>query len=156
MFSSSEVQAIIEKKDKTNTGVDFRFPKEQEQIVKEWKTIKIICDNFPIVNEQLAILKPESNTILIHPTVSSFGNSCFLQFNMESIEIPNSITSLGFGCFSGCSSLKQVSLPNSIKSLGNGCFFNCVNLTKINRPSSLEKIGLDVLYDCEKLENKPF
>jgi hypothetical protein len=70
---SSEIQAIIEKRDQTKTGVDFKFQNEQKEIVKEWKSIKIICENFSIENNQLAILKPESHTILIHPTVSSFG-----------------------------------------------------------------------------------
>jgi hypothetical protein len=57
-----------------NLGVDFHFPDEQKNQVSQWKTIKIICENFQIKNNELTILKKETNTILIHPIICSFVN----------------------------------------------------------------------------------
>jgi hypothetical protein len=131
---SSKIQESIKHRDQTKNGVNFYFPEDQLLQVKEWKRINIICENFEIIDQLLAILKSESNTILIHPTVCSFAEDgyigCFQYFEMESIEIPNSITSLGNGYCYQCLSLTQISLPNSITSLGDYCFSGCSSLYK--------------------------
>ena len=60
-------------------------------------------------------------------SVTSVGYRCFSYCSsLTSITIPNSVTSFGDGCFSGCSSLTAITIPNSVKSLGDGCFYNCI------------------------------
>ena len=39
--------------------------------------------------------------------------------------ITYSVTSLGERCFRDCSSLTSITIPNSVKSLGGGCFSYC-------------------------------
>ena len=46
--------------------------------------------------------------------------------------IPNSVTSLGDGCFSGCSGLTSITIPNSVTSLGEYCFYECSGLTEVH------------------------
>ncbi|MFW5582696.1 MAG: leucine-rich repeat protein, partial [Bacteroidales bacterium] len=36
--------------------------------------------------------------------------------------MPNSVTSLGDGCFQQCWDLTSITIPNSVTSLGNYCF----------------------------------
>jgi hypothetical protein len=156
---SPEIQKIIKHRDQTKTGAYFYFPDHQRSQIQEWETIKIICENFKIVNNQSAILKPESNSILIHPTICSFASKgsgffatgCFQHFNKKSIEIPNSITSLGDGCFSDFSSLTRVSLPNSITSLGDFCFNECSSLKQISLPNSITSLGDSCFRGCSSL-----
>jgi hypothetical protein len=152
---SSEIEEIIQKPDQIKTYINLYFPNNRRKQFQKWKTIKIICENFEIINDQLAILKPESNIILIHPTVCSFaakGNwpydiGCFREFKMESIEIPNSITSLGNWCFYQCSSLTTIEVPSTLKSIGDYCFNFCKSLKSINFPLSLETIGKSCFGD---------
>ena len=40
--------------------------------------------------------------------------------------IPNSVTSLGWGCFLGCTGLTSITIPNSVTSLGGACFWDCI------------------------------
>ena len=40
--------------------------------------------------------------------------------------ITYSVTSLGWYCFYGCSSLTSITLPNSVTSLGDGSFYGCI------------------------------
>jgi hypothetical protein len=143
-------------------GKAFHFPDEQRNQVSQWTSIKIICENFQIINNELAILKPETNIILIHPIIFSFiskGNGyfaigCFQSFKMKLIKIPNSIISLGNNCFRECSSLTQIFLPNSITSLGDNCFLGCLLLRQFNHPSSLKLIGNNIFVGCFQLSSQ--
>ena len=65
--------------------------------------------------------------------------------------IPNSVTSIGDGAFSGCSSLTSVTIPNSVMSIGSDAFWNCSSLTSITIPNSVTSIGNYAFDECEKL-----
>ncbi|MEE0083353.1 MAG: leucine-rich repeat domain-containing protein, partial [Paludibacteraceae bacterium] len=43
--------------------------------------------------------------------------------------------------FYGCSSLQTVNIPNSVKSIGDGAFYRCSSLQTVNIPDSVERIG---------------
>ena len=45
--------------------------------------------------------------------------------------IPNSVTSIGYYAFSGCSSLTSIEIPNSVTSIGDRGFGYCSSLTSI-------------------------
>ena len=40
--------------------------------------------------------------------------------------ITYSVTSLGWACFTYCSSLTSITIPNSVTSVGEYCFYNCI------------------------------
>ncbi len=52
-------------------------------------------------------------------------------FNLTSITIPNSVTTIGYEAFSGCSKLTSVTIPNSVMSIGSRAFYGCSGLTSI-------------------------
>ena len=45
--------------------------------------------------------------------------------------IPSSVTSIGYGAFSGCTGLTSVTIPNSVNTIGDMAFRDCSGLTKI-------------------------
>jgi hypothetical protein len=49
-----------------------------------------------------------------------------------SIEIPDSVTSIGVSAFAGCSSLTSVKIPDSMTSIDGWMFYNCSSLTSIH------------------------
>ena len=79
-------------------------------------------------------------------TVES-GNSCYdsrdncnsiidTEFNTlivgcKNSVIPNSVTSIGYYAFYGCSGLTELTLPDSVASIGYGAFICCSDLSKI-------------------------
>ena len=46
--------------------------------------------------------------------------------------VPNSVTSIGGGAFSGCSGMTSVDIPNSVTSIGLDAFQDCSGLTSVN------------------------
>ena len=51
--------------------------------------------------------------------------------SLNSITIPNSVTSIGVATFENCSSLTSVTIPNSVSSIGDAAFGGCQNLRTI-------------------------
>ena len=55
--------------------------------------------------------------------------------------IPDDVSSIAFGAFSGCSGLTSVTIPNGVTSIGNDAFEGCTGLTSITIPRSVTSIG---------------
>ena len=83
--------------------------------------------------------------------VVSIGEWCFKnKTNIASVDIPDSITSIGYGAFQ-CCRLTNVTIPNSVTSIGAGAFYNCKSLTSITIPDSVTSIGEYAFQNCSSL-----
>ena len=60
--------------------------------------------------------------------------------SLTSINIPDSVTSIGNEAFSWCESLTSIIIPKSVTSIGNEAFSWCESLTSINIPESVIKM----------------
>jgi len=58
---------------------------------------------------------------------------------LQSIIIPDGVTSLPYSCFSGCTSLHDVTLPKYLESMESYCFQNC-DIYSITFPETLKEI----------------
>ena len=75
-----------------------------------------------------------------------FGEKHSKEF-LISINIPNSITTIGDRAFYGCESLIKINIPNSVTTIGEGAFLGCNSLTSITIPSSVVTIIGNPFYD---------
>lgn len=73
--------------------------------------------------------------------------------NMISIEIPNSVTSIGRAAFRGCTGLTSVVIPQSVVSVGYEAFKYCSNLTSVTLNTSIETLDEKAFDECKMLEN---
>ena len=69
----------------------------------------------------------------------------------KTVTIPNSVTSIGYSAFSGCSGLTSVTIPNSVTSIDNNAFYKCSGLTSVTIPNSVTSIGQRVFENCSGL-----
>lgn len=65
--------------------------------------------------------------------------------------MPDGVTSVGSGTFSGCSGLTEIILPDGVTSVGNSAFSGCSSLTKIILPDGVTDIGSDAFSNCGSL-----
>ena len=63
--------------------------------------------------------------------VVTIGHGSFIWDNLTSIEIPDSVTTIGEYAFSGCESLTSIEIPDSVTTIGNGTFARCNQLADI-------------------------
>ncbi len=67
------------------------------------------------------------------------------------IAIPNSVTSIRYDAFGGCSGLTSVTIPNSVASIGDRAFYYCSGLTSVTIPNSVTLIDGEAFYGCSGL-----
>ncbi len=78
-----------------------------------------------------------------------FGNCPF--FSFISVNIPDSVTSIGASAFWGCDGLTSVTIGRGVTSIGENAFLNCSGLTSINIPDSVTEIGENAFWGCDGL-----
>jgi hypothetical protein len=70
--------------------------------------------------------------------------------NLQSIVIPDGVTTIGSAAFWGCTSLTSVSISNSVTTIGGFAFAGCY-LTSVSIPDSVTTIGDSAFEGCMRL-----
>ena len=115
-------------------------------------------------NDQTAIVSGHTDTLSgvitipatvtkggVKYTVTSIGNSAFANRYITSVDIPDSVTSIGDFAFEHCSGLTSVTIPDSVTSIGNYAFSYCTGLTSVTIPGSVTSIGKGAFSMCRSL-----
>lgn len=65
--------------------------------------------------------------------------------------IPDMVTSIGVGAFSGCRFMSSIEIPKSVTTIDLYAFSFCWGLTSVTIPSSVTSIGWGAFYNCPSL-----
>ena len=69
----------------------------------------------------------------------------------ETVDIGNTVTSIGWSAFEYCGSLTSVMIPDSVTSIGLDAFNCCEGLTSVTIPDSVTLIGMEAFLGCTGL-----
>ena len=84
-------------------------------------------------------------------TITYMGFSNFRESTIEAITMPDGITNILNDMFYSCTSLSSVTLPNALVTINHGVFNQCTSLSEINIPNSLRQIGNYAFYMTSSL-----
>ena len=92
------------------------------------------------------------HSVTIPESVTSIGQSAFEAcFSLDSLIIKDAATSIGESAFDGCSHLTTLSLGKNITTIGDYAFQRCSYLTNVTIPQSVTSIGASAFANCSNL-----
>ena len=91
-----------------------------------------------------SVVLPESVTS-IH--IQAFGDCP----NLESVVLPSKLEAIEDHTFQYCEKLTNIKLPDALKLIGKNAFIGCTNLTKLTLPSSVQIIADEAFANCTSL-----
>lgn len=94
----------------------------------------------------------EIETIYIPDYITSLGDRCFTGLDSLKTVYAPSVTSIGAETFSDCSSLENISAPKLSK-IGNYAFNGCDSLNSLTVSPNLTSIGSYAFYNCTSLNS---
>ena len=71
---------------------------------------------------------------------------------LTSVNIPDSVTSIGHQAYYACDGLTSVNIPDSVTSIGRAAFMESSNLTSVTIGNGITSIGDQAFYDCGSLK----
>lgn len=104
------------------------------------KEIAVDKNNQVLASEDGVLYNKEKTVLIKYPNKKQ-----------GTLNIPNSVTTIGDRAFSGCSSLTNLIIPDNVNSIGVSCFSNCMNLKSITIPHSITTISKRAFEKCSKL-----
>ena len=142
---------IFGKESYDDSYVQYFMSNNKEFYIPKKLTEVIVLDG-DIFKE--AFMKCSSiRSIELPNSVTSIGDFTFMDCSsLVSIELPNSVTSIGVQAFDFCYSLTNVVLGNGITSIGNFAFDECYGLISIELPNSVTSIGEEAFKHCYLVE----
>ncbi len=88
-----------------------------------------------------------------YPVVCIGYKAFYNCFDLTSITIPESVTTIERYAFSNCDGLTSITIPKSITSIEKYTFISCSNLTNVTIPESVTSIGEYAFSGCISLTN---
>ncbi|MBR2439623.1 MAG: leucine-rich repeat protein, partial [Lentisphaeria bacterium] len=199
-YADEELKKILNEIIQKQDEVKLKAEAEQSKLAEEQETIKRIAEEERrrLEEEKSAVYRQKRKKqikfgayggaviaiiilICCIPTIIDHIRGCriengvlveVLDKTLTEFVIPDGVTSIGAGAFSGCSNLSSVTIPKSVTSIGGSAFSGCSKLTitqyakdksvlpkdyngalHIIIPKSVTSIGVHAFSGCSKLSS---
>ena len=70
--------------------------------------------------------------------------------NLTNVTLPNTISSIPYGTFAGCVSLKKINIPSSVKTIEDEAF-SMTGFTEFTVPDTVTTIGCSEYFPIAKI-----
>ena len=86
--------------------------------------------------------------------VTELGDNLFYgATDLDTVSLPESLTTIGVGTFGLSSVLKSIIIPDSVKTIGDRAFYSCASLGEVVLGKGLNTLGTDVFSGGTQLHS---
>lgn len=91
-------------------------------------------------------------TIVLPNTITTIGKDAFFECkSLKSIDLPSKLQEIQERAFCWCTSLETLDIPDGVQKIGNYAFSACTTLHQVTLPDSLETLGDGAFANCFRL-----
>lgn len=80
-------------------------------------------------------------TVTISNGTETISSSAFANTAITSLELPDSLRTIGNYAFSDCNGMTEIAIPNNVETIGDSAFYGCNGVSDIIIPDSVSNIG---------------
>ena len=102
-------------------------------------------------NSATGLLTISGNGAMTDYDISSNLSPFARNAEIQTVNVEEGVTAIGYAAFYGCSGITEVSLPESLRVIGGQAFRSCSALNHITLPNGLESIGTGAFSFCRGL-----
>ena len=89
-------------------------------------------------------------------TLSRLGDNVFAESRLIHVALPEVISAIPAGAFSGCDQLESIDFPDGLTMIGESAFENCSKLYTVNLPEGVSVLLPRVFKHCKNLSTVAF
>lgn len=141
VINTDEVRTKAGSADYTETPAQFTYGNEVSGEITIPETVVYNGQNYTVVEIGEYGFSNGLTSITLPSTLRKINDCAFYKTSLTSVDIPESVTSIGAHAFQDCGSLQSVTLHEGLSSIGAFAFMKCKALTQIELPVSLDAIG---------------
>ncbi len=92
--------------------------------------------------------------VIIGNGIKKIGGGCFRDcIKLKTVIIDDKAEfNIEEGTFRNCEQLESINIPRTVSEIGDNTFYNCISLKNLTLNEGLEYIGFEVFYNCDSLE----
>lgn len=117
------------------------------------ETVTVAAENSVYCSREGVLYEKDGTMLLLYPAarageryeipdaVTTIASGAFCGSKLVTINIPDSVQSIGYSAFMNCSQLASIHLPDGLTEIPDSMLSGCISLTEIEIPSSVTRIG---------------
>lgn len=111
-------------------------------------------ENVPVsvVGEYAFYANTQIKHVIVPEGVEQIDTGAFQESSLQSIVLPDSLTSIEYDSFFSCANLKSICFPENLEFIGETAFAECTSLSSLVFPDSLDTIRFDAFLGCTSLK----
>jgi hypothetical protein len=121
--------------------------------------IRKISNDYVFKESILVAYNGNNHNVIIPRGVTEIGNAVFYNIsnkkenltNINTIEIPETVTKIGYNAFAGLENLVNINIPESVRSIDSMAFYGCSSLSSIYISKNVREIAENAFLNCNKL-----
>ncbi len=99
-------------------------------------------------NHTVVLVDADQSALVIPEGITTIGTWAFRRAEVETVQFPSTLKTIGILSFWGCANLVTPDFPASLTSILTDAFANCENVDQVVLPESLRVIGSGAFSSC--------